>query len=227
MALFVIAYGIVVSLAVALIVGFSMYMVRDPPELGILLTDQYRNAREMLAIFYAGNSLERWGKRASRNLTAFKFPKESFEDALGIIRDNPDLNLSLTHHVSMLVLYVPKKHKYRIRSILDDSGIQEAHELSELCMWGSTFMKFKKSEEYGLTITDYKIIRDENSLEQLLKSFPLGSTLFSNPEGPILVLKSSDAGVMKTESIPSGFEARIIAGRDISALSQRRRGLTL
>lgn len=226
MGLFVVAYGFAASFVVAFLVGLIMYMVREPPELSILLTEQYRNARNLLEVASAGNSLEKWGQRATRNLAAFRLPKESIEDAVGIIRDNPELGLSLTHYEDLLVLYVPKIHKNRIHSLINDSGIQ-VQQLSKLSFLGCIYVIPAALEEYGHKLTDYRIIRDEDILEQLLKSLPIDSTLYSHPEGPILVLRFSDAGMVKTEQIPSGFEARIIVGRDISALAKGRRGVIL
>ena len=162
--------------------------------------------------------------RAYRNLVTYLIPEKSLEDIVGFIHDNPEFNLVLTHSGEVHVLIVSKQNVPIVLQLLHERNI-ELDRNSLLFNWGFLYKLPIAKEEEGYHVSDYRVIHNATT-DQFL-SMQSGCALYSHPEGLSLLLNSKTGDDLKSESLPVGLEARIVAGRDTLALQRNRsRGMS-
>jgi hypothetical protein len=215
-ALTVIAYGFGASFAIAAAIFITMYFIRAPIETNFNLSRFCESAKETIQLAFHGTSVKRWGKWAYQNLMTITFPDESLEDIIEVVSDYPELNLLVIRYESLYVLIIPKTEMNRVYEILRENEIRNFEKGSELLTWAILYQMPVIFEENGLRSSDYRIAYDLKSVDRVISSWPIGATLFSTHTGLSIVLRKSDEFDGYTNELPSGYEIRIIAGKDYS-----------
>jgi hypothetical protein len=242
--LLVVSYGLTVAIIAFFGVIIVMYLVREPPIAMTALTTLYKHGREFCDAALLGNSTEKWAMRAYQNLASFLIPEKSVEDVVGFVHDHSEFNLIVTHSGEIYALIVSKQNLPMVHSLLCERDI-DFDESSSLLNWGLLYQVPIVKEEHGLHITDYKVIHNAapdqylalqsncdlyshseglSILDQYL-ALQSNCDLYSHSEGLSILLRSKTGDNLKSEPLPSGLEARIVAGRDAAALIKRRRGV--
>ena len=225
-ALTVIAYGFGASFAIAAAILTAMYFIREPIETNFNLSRFYESAKETIQLVFRGTSVKRWAKWAYENLMAIKFPDESLEDIIEVLGDYPELNLLVMRYESLYVLIIPKNELNHVYEILKGNGIQKFEKVSDLLTWAILYQMPVVFEENGLRSSDYRIAYDLKSVNRVLSSWPIGATLFSTHTGLSMVFRKLDEFDGYAKRLPSGYETRIIAGKDYSVFKKdKQRGM--
>jgi hypothetical protein len=224
--LIVISYGLTVSMFVASLIFMAMYSLRQPIEIDFNFSEFYRQVKGTIDLALLGTSVKRWSKRAYQNLMTITFPAQSIEDVLEAVRDYPELAFLVIRYESLFVLIAPRNKWKRVCTILEEAGIRVFEKGSRLLTWTILYQLPIICEEHGLKSSDYSIAYDIKSVDQVPSSWPVDSTLYSTPNGLYMILRKSDGSDVYTKELPSGCEARIVAGKDYSVVKQSKRGGT-
>jgi hypothetical protein len=217
-------YGLFASAVAFCGVLITMYLVREPPIAIAGLTEVYRYSRELVDTVYLGNSVEKWGMRAYQNLVTYLIPKKSLEDIVGFVHDNPEFNLVITHSDEVNVLIVSKQNVPSVLPLLSERNI-ELDRNSPLFNWGFLYKLPTANKEEGYHVSDYRVVHNATT-DQFL-SMQSGCALYSHQEGLSILLDPKTSCSLKSESLPVGLEARIVAGRVTLALQRSRtRGMS-
>jgi hypothetical protein len=201
-----------------------MYLLREPIEINLALSEFYEHAKESIDIAILGTSAKRWSQRAYQNLMTITFPDDSIEDVIEVVRDYPELNLLVMHYESLFVLIAPKNEWNRVCTLLMESGVRTFEEGPKIFTWTILCQLPSILEEHGLKCSDYRITYNSQSVDKLLSSWPVDCTLYSTSDGLHMVLRNSDALDLNVKQLPSGCEARIIAGNDYSVFNRNKHG---
>jgi hypothetical protein len=217
--LLVVSYGLAAALVAFFGVILVMYLVREPPIARTALTEIFGFGRELVDAALLGNSVEKWAMRAFRNLTAIVFPEKSLEDIVGFVHDHPEFNLTILRS-RRYVLIVSKENRLRVLSLLHEREIELDIINNLLVNWAILHQIPVVNKQFGKQISDYGVVRNATP-EQFLSLQSSDCALYSHTGKLYILLPTNTTDTMRAKPIPSGLEARIVTGRDGSALEKR------
>lgn len=150
--------------------------------------------------------------------------KDGSRDAIiQLMRDRPLLPISMTHFDGCDVLFIaegsdPAKFE-QIMQLLSNRSIQTKGHTSQLLAEAIQMVPIIDSQN-GLDMDNYRLARDEKSIEELLKLTPVRMTVFPTTTGLRILVPDMDAPGLIVESLEEGKEIEVLLHRDYTLLEE-------
>lgn len=143
----------------------------------------------------------------------------SRDKVIQLMRDRPLLPISLTHFVGCDVLFVsedstPAKFE-QIMKLLKDMSIGVKKQTSSLLAEAIQMVPIIDSQN-GLEMDNYRLARNEKTINDLLALAPVRMTVFPTTAGLRVLVPDMDAPGLIVESIEQGREVSVLLYRDYS-----------
>ena len=150
--------------------------------------------------------------------------KEGSRDSvIQLMKDRPLLPISMTHFVDCDVLFIsegsnPAKFD-QIMQLLASCSIQTRGTTSQLLAEAIQMVPIIDSQN-GLNMDNYRLARDEKSIEELLKLSPVRMTIFPTIAGLRILVPDMDAPGLIVESLEEGKEVDVLLHRDYTLFQE-------
>ena len=145
------------------------------------------------------------------------------DKVIQLMRDRPLLPISLTHFVDCDVLFITENNnpaKFdQILKLLDDLSIGTRKQTSRLLTEAIQMVPIIDSQN-GLGMDNYRIAKDEKSINDLLSLAPVRMTVFPTTAGLRILVPDQDAPGLIVEQLEHGKEANVLLHRDYSLLEE-------
>jgi len=147
----------------------------------------------------------------------------SRDKVIQLMKDRPLLQISLTHFEDCDVLFVSEGHnraKYeQIMQLLVDHSIETEGHTSQLLAEAIQMVPIIDSQN-GLNMDNYRLARDEKSIEELLKLSPVRMTVFPTTAGLRVLVPDMAAPGLIVETLEEGKEVDVLLHRDYTLLEE-------
>ena len=147
----------------------------------------------------------------------------SRDKVIQMMRDRPLLPISLTHFVDCDVLFVaednnPAKFE-QIMKLLRDLSIGTKKQTSPLLAEAIQMVPIIDAQN-GLEMDNYRLARNEKTINELLAIAPVRMTVFPTTTGLRILVPDMDAPGLIVESIEQGKEVNVLLHRDYASLKE-------
>jgi hypothetical protein len=151
----------------------------------------------------------------------FIVPPVSFQSVLDLMKERPNLPISLTHLPETDCLVVPSTNGWqrKVQNLLTERGIptlSRASTLFEIAVLSLPLIvesRLQSPQEYGWT-------QDEKVVQKLVNQLPAGLTLFPNTNGLKAITPMDGAPGYELESLSRVNSLRLLINRDDRAFPQ-------
>ena len=147
----------------------------------------------------------------------------SRDKVIQLMRDRPLLPISLTHFVDCDVLFVTENNnpaKFdQIMKLLKDLSIGTKKQTSQLLAEAIQMVPIIDSQN-GLGMDNYRLARNEKSINDLLALAPVRMTVFPTTTGLRILVPDMDAPGLIVEQLEQGKEADVLLHRDYTLLEE-------
>ena len=147
----------------------------------------------------------------------------SRDQVIQLMRDRPLLPISLTHFVDCDVLFVsegktPGKYE-QVMKLLKDLSIKTRGHTSQLLAEAIQMVPIIDSQN-GMGMDNYRLARDEKSINDLLELAPVRMTVFPTIAGLRILVPDMDAPGLVMESLVEGKEIDVLLHRDYTLFEE-------
>lgn len=214
-------FGLITSLVGAALTIISCSIINDPGQLdewiGLLSTD---SPTSLLSRGFSSSNLP-------HNLDVghhlIRVSSESRELIVTLMRNRPLLPISLTHFNECDVLFVDITSKRttpaQIREILGKAGILTEGEVTPLLR--EAILKVPLiDEKHGLSISDYSIATEHDTVVQLMRNPPSRMIVFPSKNGPRILYPESDAPGLVSQIVPEREIVNALLLHEFSGLKE-------
>ena len=225
---FVIAlpYGLVASIATAVTTSIVISFVGNPSS----LTNQFK---DVLPTAF-GDSIHGLSKRVVRTGDGSSFTVNSTNTVIivnsehrnkvvDLMRDRLLLPISLTHFEDLDVLFVStgKNHSMfeRVNSLLEAYGIETMNPMPTLLSEAIQMIPLI-DEQNGLAMREYRLARDEKTIEKLLARWPTRMTVFPTESGLRILVPDMEVIGYNVEPLRQGYESEVLLHRDFTSTQE-------
>jgi hypothetical protein len=147
----------------------------------------------------------------------------SRDKVIQMMRDRPLLPISLTHFVDCDVLFITENNnpaKFdQIMKLMKDLSIGTKKQTSQLLTEAIQMVPIIDSRN-GLEMDDYRLARDEKSINDLLALAPVRMTVFPTTTGLRILVPDQDAPGLIVEQLEQGTEVDVLLHRDYTLLEE-------
>jgi len=147
----------------------------------------------------------------------------SRDKVIQMMRDRPLLPISLTHFVDCDVLFITENNnpaKFdQIMKLMKDLSIGTKKQTSQLLAEAIQMVPIIDSRN-GLGMDDYRLARDEKSINDLLALAPVRMTVFPTTTGLRILVPDQDAPGLIVEQLEQGTEVDVLLHRDYTLLEE-------
>ena len=149
-------------------------------------------------------------------------PHDLSPKIIGLIQTRPMLPIALTHFFEFDILKTDVRRgpitAFQVSRLLESFGISRLKRASD--QFTRDLLNVPVIGEFmGHPMQDYRIIHDELTLERILPDWPIGATLFSDGNKPVLTVKSTDIVGYNSTPIPKGLEPWVLVNQDLSVVA--------
>jgi hypothetical protein len=145
------------------------------------------------------------------------------EKLVHLMKERPLLPISLTHYEDCDVLFIAEENdptRYvRIMKLLKESGIEIRGLASPLLAEAIQMVPILDSKN-GLRFDDYRIARDDKTINSLLAQAPSRLTVIPSTNGLCVLIPEMEAPGLNVERLKHGYETNILLNRDYSHLKE-------
>ena len=150
----------------------------------------------------------------------------SRDRVIQLMRDRPLLPISLTHFVDCDVLFIaegktPGKYEQVVK-LLDNFAIRTRGHTPQLLAEAIQMVPVIDSQN-GLGMDNYRLARDEKSINDLLELAPVRMTVFPTAAGLLILVPDMDAPGLVVESLAVGKEIDVLLHRDYTLFEEARK----
>jgi len=226
---FVIAlpYGLIISIIAAGSVGVLSSMIGEQ-------TTFWKNVKQLLRFQnrFSGLSIRSVpiGDSTSFRLNSFHtiviLEEGAREKLVHLMKERPLLPISLTHFEDCDVLFIaeetdPARYE-RIMKLLKEAGIGIRGLASPLLAEAIQMVPILDSKN-GLKFEDYRIARDDKTINSLLAQAPSRLTVFPSVTGLCVLIPDREASGLDVERLKQGYEAEVLLQRNYSHLEEAKK----
>ena len=151
-------------------------------------------------------------------------PEGSFDKALQMLLERPQLPVVLTHYEEEDVLIIKTggdtASLHRTKNVLSDykiTGTRPASSLHERFILALPLLEEKGPEK--LRIDQFKLVADDDTMKSILQLRPVSMSVHPSSNGLCLIVRAKDVFGLEAEEIPRSLVAQVVIGRDISVLA--------
>ena len=141
------------------------------------------------------------------------------EKLIQLMKERPLLPISLTHYEDCDVLFIAEDRYEQIMKLLKDSGIGMKGLASLLLSEAIQMIPILDSRN-GLKFEDYRLTRDDATINSLLTLAPLRLTVFPSATGLGVLVPDMEAPGLNVERLKRGYEVDILLHRNYSHLEE-------
>ena len=145
------------------------------------------------------------------------------DKVIQLMRDRPLLPISLTHFVDCDVLFVTENSNParfdQIMKLLNDLSIGIKKQTSQLLSEAIQMVPIIDSQN-GLGMDNYRLAKDEKSVNDLLALAPIRMTVFPTVNGLWILVPDMDAPGLIVEQLVQGKEVDVLLNRDYTLLEE-------
>ena len=225
---FVIAlpYGIVTSIATAITTSVIVSFIGDPSS----LMGQFQ---EFLPTSLGG-PISNLSKRVVQTGDGSSFTVNSSNSIINIDPDHRDkvvelmrkralLPISLTHFEDLDVLFITNKRDRsmfdRVNTLLSTYGIETKGPAPALLSEAVQMIPII-DEQNGLMMKDYRLVRDEKTVEDLLSLWPVRMTIFPTEGGLMVLVPEMEVTGLIVELLKQGYESEVLLHRNFATIKE-------
>jgi len=150
----------------------------------------------------------------------------SRDKIIQLMRDRPLLPISLTHFVDCDVLFVTENNNSakfnQILKLLNDLSIGIKRQTSQLLAEAIQMVPIIDSQN-GLGMDNYRLARNEKSINDLLTLAPVRMTVFPTTAGLRILVPDMDAPGLIVEQLEQGKEVDVLLHREYTSLEEVKR----
>ncbi len=147
----------------------------------------------------------------------------SRDTVIQLMRDRPLLPISLTHFVDCDVLFVTENNnpaKFdQIIKLLNDLSIGIEKHTSQLLAEAIQMVPIIDSQN-GLGMENYRIAKNENSINDLLRLTPVRMTVFPTTSGLRILVPDMEAPGLIVDQLEQGKEIDVLLHRDYTLFEE-------
>jgi len=147
----------------------------------------------------------------------------SRDKVIQLMRDRPLLPISLTHFVDCDVLFVTENSNPtrfdQVMKLLNDLSIGTKKQTSQLLAEAIQMVPIIDSQN-GLGMDNYRLARDEKTINELLVLAPVRMTVFPTTTGLRILVPDMDAAGLIVEEIEEGKEVNVLLHRNYTLLEE-------
>jgi hypothetical protein len=221
---FVIAlpYGLVASIATAIATSVVISLIGDPSSLTIHFQD------------YLPTSVNGLSKRIVRTGDGSSFTVNSSnsiiiinsdhrEKIVELMRDRTLLPISMTHFEDVDVLFITTGRERstfdRVNTVLDSYGIETKGPAPALLTEAIQMLPII-DEQNGLMMKEYRLAKDEKTVESLLSMWPVRMTIFPTEMGLRILVPDFEVTGLNVEQLKQGYESEVLLHRDFTSIRE-------
>ena len=147
----------------------------------------------------------------------------SRDKVIQLMRDRPLLPISFTHFVDCDVLFITENNNSakfdQIMKLLNDLSIGTKKQTSQLLAEAIQMVPIIDSQN-GLGMDNYRLARDEKSINDLLALAPVRMTVFPTISGIRILVPDMDAPGLIVEQLEEGKEIDVLLHREYTLLEE-------
>ena len=225
---FVIAlpYGLVASIATAITTSVVISFIGDPSSLMTQIQDYIPST--------FGGSINGLSKRVVQTGDGSSFTVNSSNSVIVInsdhrdkvvelIRDRSLLPISLSHFEDLDVLFISRERNRtmfeRVNSLLKSYGIETMGPAPALLAEAVQMLPII-DEQNGLLMKEYRIVRDEKTIQDLLSLWPARMTIFPTEWGLMALVPDMEVIGFSVEPLKHGCESEVLLHRDFTSIGE-------
>jgi hypothetical protein len=141
------------------------------------------------------------------------------EKLVQLMKERPLLPISLTHYEDCDVLFIAEDKYERIIKLLKEVGIETKGLASPLLSEAIQMIPILDSRN-GLTFEDYRLAREDGTINSLLIQAPVRLTVFPSTSGLVVLIPDTEAPGLNVERLKRGYEVDILLHRNYTHLEE-------
>lgn len=225
---FVIAlpYGLVASIGAAITTSVVISFIGDPSSLMV-------HFQEFLPSSF-GDPINGLSKRVVQTGDGSSFTINSTnsitvinsdhrDKVVELMRDRSLLPISLTHFEDIDVLFISTGKDRslfdRVGSILGSYGIESKGPAPALLAEAIQMIPII-DEQNGLLMKEYRLAKDEKTIESLLSLWPVRMTIFPTELGLRVLVPEYEVTGLNVEQLKQGYESEVLLNRDFASIRE-------
>jgi len=140
-----------------------------------------------------------------------------------LMRDRSLLPISLTHFEDLDVLFIATRRDRsmfdRVSTLLRTYGIETKGPTPALLTEAIQMIPII-DEQNGLMMKEYRITKDEKTVEDLLSLWPVRMTIFPTERGLKVMVPGFEATGLNVEPLKQGFESEVLLHRNFASIQE-------
>jgi hypothetical protein len=217
-------YGLIVSIIAAGAVGVFSSMLGEQK----ILWNQVKNLLPSSNRYKGFSRSVRVGDGTSFRLNfchnIVVLSEGTREKLIHLMKERPLLPISLTHYEDCDVLFIDENRYERVMKLLKDLNIGIKGPASTLLSEAIQMIPILDSKN-GLKFEDYRLARDDATINSLLAQAPLRLTVYPSATGLGVIIPDMEAPGLNVEPLKRGSEVEIILHRNYSILEEAEKSI--
>jgi len=140
-----------------------------------------------------------------------------------LMRNRSLLPISLTHFEEIDVLFISNQRNRtmfeRVNSLLTSYGIETRSSTPTLLVEAVQMLPII-DEQNGLLMREYKLARDEKTIQDLLSLWPTRMTVFPSESGLMVLVPDMEVIGFNVEPLKEGYESDVLLYRDFTSIKE-------
>lgn len=225
---FVIAlpYGLMASIATAIATSIVISVIGNPASIAtqvksyipFALSSSLQGVSRRVVQARDGSSFM---LNSSNSIIIIK-PRDR-QKVVELMRDRSLLPISLTHFEDIDVLFISKMENStsfdHVNSLLTSYGIQPEGKAPALLSEAVQMIPII-DEQNGFLMKDYRLARDQKTVQNLLESWPPRMTVFPSDKGLRVLVPYSEVVGLNVVTLKRGYESEILLHRDFTSIQE-------
>jgi hypothetical protein len=219
-------YGLVASIVTAIATSVVVSFIGDPSS---LMTQVRENFPSSL-----GGPIEGLSRRVVQTGDGSSFTVNSSNSVILInsdhrnkvvelMRDRSLLPISLTHYEDIDVLFVRTGRDItlyeRVTNLLKSYGIENKGNTPALLAEAVQMIPII-DEQNGLMMKEYRLAKDEKSIQNLLTTWPVRMTVFPTEWGLMVLVPNVEVTGLNVEPLKQGYESELLLHRNFTSIRE-------
>jgi hypothetical protein len=219
---FVIAlpYGLFVSIAIAITTAILISFIGDPSTLLTQVRDYVPSTMRQSVSRRVVQTGDGSTFTVNSSNTVIIINSEHRNKVVDLMRERLLLPISLTHFEELDVLFVSAGRNHslfdRVISLLSAYGVETQGTASALLSEAIQMIPII-DQQNGLPMKEYRLARDEKTVQDLLLRWPSRMTIFPSEEGLRVLVPEMEVIGYNVEPLKKGFESDVLLYRDFTS----------
>ncbi|MBD3406884.1 MAG: hypothetical protein GF411_12275 [Candidatus Lokiarchaeota archaeon] len=222
-----IPYGIAISLTFFALTTLFFAALYDPSEIrSFLNSDEYLSQLSKIRKWTTGDSYQSAGISTTLlNLhRVLLISQDDRSKVISLLKSRPYLPISLHHFVDCDVVILsinPEETNQtcRIIALFKELQIDSAKEAPNLMAEAILSIPLL-DEQNGIIKSDYRVVKSESSVQNLLETFPIRMIVIGHPEGLQVLLPEHEILGVDSQPLPAGHENEILLMHNFQSIRE-------